>query len=295
MRVKQLAGHMRRFHGDTYDVAVAYVSKSWRAAARAWLTTRFPDAVFLFSKFAAAGWSGDDFQSLGRRAAAVMLDYVDAPVERIVHHGIDGHIVATRAGAHLWARQFELEHEAGRPVHGEIVTVLHNHDVALDGITARAPSDRLAMCYLGTPAQTVVTPRVDREVTFLPGETPEEFSASMGRVGCFNAHYAVRRNRDNDGQLKAKPFTKGATAAACGAVLMTDRDTDDAVAFLGEDYPFLIPDITPGSIDAGLTRIKDAFGGAEWDLAVSRMANIRNATSHRAVSGQLHAAIQSLI
>ena len=54
----------------------------------------------------------------------------------------------------------------------------------------------------------------------------------------YNAHWIVRRRgKAHDGW---KPFLKGFVAARCNAVVITGRDDDDALQYLGDDYPFYV-------------------------------------------------------
>ena len=261
MRVTQLSEHMRRFHGDNYELHHATVSRNGRALARAWLTTRYPDAIFLFSKWATFGWTSEDFEWISKRARAVLVDYVDKPIEEMVPYGVDGHIAASHTGADLLKAEQASEAAAGGKTSGAIHVVLHNYDVAIDQIRRNAPTDRLAMAYLGTREVMQSVPEIDQGLTFLDAGSTQAFRENVGRLGAFNCHYGVRNPRGKGEKLRANPFTKGATVAACDAVIFTDRMTEDAAAQLGEDYPYLLQDNSVEAIQEGLAFYENRLMG----------------------------------
>ena len=293
MRVTQLAGHMRQFHGGSYDVHHTVVSRSGRALTRAWLTTRYPDAIFLFSKWAAVGWTSEDFEWIRKRARAVLVDYVDKPIEEMVLHGVDGHIAASHTGADLLKAEQASKAAAGGKTSGAIHVVLHNYDVAIDQIRRNAPTDRLAMAYLGTREVMQSVPEIDQGLTFLDAGSTQAFRKNVGRLGAFNCHYGVRNPRGKGEKLRANPFTKGATAAACDAIIFTDRMTEDAVVQLGDDYPYLLTDNSAGAIKEGLAFLRESFDGPEWHMAMDHMRQLKDRVSHHSIANQLDRAIRA--
>lgn len=293
MRVQQLSQHMRHFHGDKYDVHVAYISKSAKHLTRAYLNMRFPEATFLFSKYAALGWTSDDMLALQKQACSILVDYVDMPIANMHHAGVNCHLSTSYTGTRLMNAFMERSRTEGKPISGTVATVLHNFDSAIQPSTNCGPADRLAVAYIGSPEITRITPFVEKTVTFLDASSPPAFLQSIRRLNEFNAHYCIRKVKEVDPGRIAKPFTKGATAAACGAVILTERDTDDVIEQLGEDYPFLIADNSDSNIDNGLRHLQEAFGGHEWAFALDRLKDLHELTSHRAIATQLHNAIQS--
>jgi len=296
MRVQQLSQHMRRFHGDSYDISVVYVSRSAKNLSRTLLRLRFPGAVFLFSKYAASGWGHDDFEMVQKSAKATLIDYVDGSLDNVIFSGIDGHIASTFEGARQIKTVLQKNGSRDDYLRGQVFTVLHNYDARLDDFIAqRVQGSRMNMCYLGTPFETVKTKEVEQAVTFLNGSNPTEFQKSLRQVGQFNCHYGVRKDRTLTGPQVVKPFTKGATAAACDVPILVNHSTDDAAEQLGGDYPFLIKDNSSQTIAEGLQHMEDSFGSGEWQRAVERMRSLHELTSHRAVATQLHNAIQACL
>ncbi|MBF9034962.1 hypothetical protein HKCCE2091_11990 [Rhodobacterales bacterium HKCCE2091] len=290
MRVQQLAAHMRRFHGDTYDVRVLPMAAGWKPWSRLWVAAEPAGGVYVFSKNLIAGWRPEDYERLRAKAAAVLIDYVDLKLSHAPVTSVDCHISTSYAGAD--AIRARLEAEGGE---GEVATVLHNYDVALDSVPVDPPEDELAMAYLGTPTAAPWTPLIERNTTVLDGSNPTTFNRDVQRIGAFNTHYCVRKRMPDDPLRSFRPFTKGVTAAALGAVVITDRNADDAERLLGSDYPFLLPDNAPETIDDGFRRMRDSFGGPLWRRAQDRIERLRQRTSHEAIARSLHGTIRSVI
>jgi hypothetical protein len=115
-------------------------------------------------------------------------------------------------------------------------------------------------------------------VTFLGegafGEDAAETAEVFARAREFNAHLSLRETHRE--QLY-KPGSKVATAAACGAVLLTTPD-ESAREMLGPDYPYHTDATLPSVLD-GLERLRRTLGGPEWRQALSLLAAVRERTT----------------
>lgn len=294
MRSEQLSEHMRRYFDDRYEIRRIFVSRATRRAHIAWLKFWYPHSIFVFSKNAARIWREDDLLDLRRDAQAILVDYVDSHVNLMLRGGVDVHLSTSIVGAGIMKAFMATAISRGESFQGRVEVVLHNYDVAIREGSALQHGDHAKFAYLGSRAEAATTPLSEQMVTFLDSKTREAFQRSIVRLGEFNAHYCIRRNVSDDPGRIVKPFTKGATAAACGAAILTDRNTDDAVALLGDDYPFMIAGNSPVEIDDGLRRMADAFGGPEWLRAMERVAALHERTSHKEIATQLHRAIESV-
>lgn len=292
MRSQQLAHHMQLHFGAEYDVERVFTSRNIRKIQQKWLGFRYPGAAYVFSKYAAASWKDEDYLNLKKNASAILIDYVDSPVRSLVRQGVDVHISTSLTGARMM-RDF-IAASKDSPFDGTVDVVLHNYDAAIRENCVDRDLSGLSLAYLGSRDMTTTTELADGMVTFLDAGSPQAFLRSIEGLGRFNAHYCVRRSVKEDPGRVPKPFTKGVTAAACGAVILTDRGTDDAVDLLGDDYPFLIASNSAAHIDEGLRHMNEAFGERNWDIAVERMRGLHEKTSHRAIARQLHHAIKSV-
>ena len=130
----------------------------------------------------------------------------------------------------------------------------------------RVPAGRFKAAYLGDRRSLALFGEIDG-VAFIEGEF-------FHLAPQFNCHLSIREpGRD----FLYKPNLKVATAAACGAVLVTTRDVA-SVEMLGEDYPYYCePD--RASVEATLARARATCGGADWQRALSRLAAVRELTA----------------
>lgn len=295
MRVEQLSRHMTTYFGDRYDVSIRYVSNKLKPIQRTLLTAQDRDSVFVFSKYAAWGWSGEDMRRLRTRCRAILVDYVDMPMTQMIPDGVDCHIAASFGGIDLQRTWVDREARAGRVISGAMASVLHNYDVALDQVTRGERSDDLTVAYMGTPALMPTSPLARERVDILDAGMPEGFQAALAKIGQYHAHFCVRASEEPDAEWVARPFTKGATAAVCDAVILADRTAPDAERFLGTDYPFFIENAAPDSIDHGLEALRLGFKGAEWRLAQERVRSMAAAFSHGRIAGQLRDAIEACL
>lgn len=294
MRVTQLSRHIKRYFGDIYDVSLnplGYGDKFW---TKAWIAAQPKGNVYVISKYTIIKWHPEMLDLLRRKAAAILVDYVDLPMDYVPDWGIDCHITTSFAGADgMRARQAELR-AAGKKTGGEVATVLHNYDAAIDAVTPDPPTEKLAICYLGRRDFTPTEPEFENEITFLDGSSRAGFERDIARIGAFNCHYCVRSPMQGEHVRSWRPFTKGITAAALNSVIITNRQAHDAETLLGADYPFLVDDIERASLLAGMNHLRDSFGGPEWTRALERVMDLKARSTHRAIAGQLHEAIQSV-
>lgn len=89
----------------------------------------------------------------------------------------------------------------------------------------------------------------------------------------FNCHVSIRESRRD---WLYKPGTKIATAAGCGAGLITTRD-ESALEMLGEDYPFYSEPTLVGVVEA-VEIARAALGGPEWRAARETLEVLRERT-----------------
>jgi len=294
MRINQLAGHMRRYYSDQYETRVAYVSRARKIWVKAWIAAQPHDTVYVFSKHVASGWSPEDFDRLRRKSLGILVDYVDLAVRHMVPYGVDAHLATSYAGAAaMQARQDRLRTE-GKRTQGGVHVVLHNYDAALDGI-AMTPPQELAVAYFGTPGACPVTPHIAPSITVLDAGSKDAFDRNLNRLGQFNCHYCARSDFPDDPDRTYRPFTKGITAAACNAVVLTNRNVDDAVRLLGSDYPYMLDDIEPATLDEGFRFLQETYRGQPWNDALDRVMTLKDRTSHRSVAGMLHNVVRTII
>ncbi|PWE28770.1 hypothetical protein DDZ14_18780 [Maritimibacter sp. 55A14] len=105
---------------------------------------------------------------------------------------------------------------------------------------AGGAKDRPFRCgYIGDLQNALIPPGISDEVERVDVSYARDFTRSLARIGGFTLHYGVRPlpMSTSPGARQYKPFTKGFTAAACASNILVNREADDAVALLGDDYP----------------------------------------------------------
>lgn len=107
-------------------------------------------------------------------------------------------------------------------------------------------------------------------------EMVTEPAEMLQAVTRFNCHVT---QRESAAEKLLKPATKVATAAAVGAVVLTQRDPA-AEHLLGEDYPFF----AEGTLFDALYKARKAFGGEQWQQAREKMAEVKEKTSLQAIA-----------
>jgi hypothetical protein len=105
----------------------------------------------------------------------------------------------------------------------------------------------------------------------------------------------VREISQRNKRLAYKPFTKGFNAAASHANILVNRQVPDAVAFLGDDYPFLIDDLSKDAVQGGFDTARAAFGTPLWDRALAQVARMHARVTPREITRQLDAILQVMI
>ncbi len=265
MRVKQLARIMSVHCSDDLRVISRPVATHNRVL-RALLLAALPgDVVFMVPKQVLWYWTEEDFAKLQAKSRAVIVDYVDSNIDAMFATGIDVHLstsFAGEAGLRAWIEKIGAK--------GEARTLLHNVDERLLRQPPKRSADTLDLLYVGSQRSTVLPASVRERLTVLDGGTPEEFAQAQTALAEANAHYCIRPDPGETMSRKFKPFTKGFTAAWCGAPMLVNRSVDDAETLLGSDYPFMIDTPSEADISGGISRMEYAVGGPEWADALDR-------------------------
>lgn len=153
------------------------------------------------------------------------------------------------------------------------------------------PMDRLRTGYFGELANTVRPPALGGLVELVGINTSRRDEGWIARLPEFNAHWIIRQRRDIDG---AKPFLKGFLAARCGAVVVTAREDDDALLYLGDDYPFFVRSLEAADLEAMILAMVEGFGGPDWRLAQAIMADVGARSSDRVVAAEFRAMVETI-
>jgi uncharacterized protein YqeY len=115
----------------------------------------------------------------------------------------------------------------------------------------------------------------------------------IGSLPNYNLHYAVRHSTQRRGEAYT-PFTKGFTAAVCRANILVNRQVDDAIEFLGDDYPYMVQQLDETEIMDMLDHAVAGYGSAEWRTARKIMQSVEARTNPAAIAQQAEAVLREL-
>jgi hypothetical protein len=251
---------------------------------QSWLHTRRP-AVFILLKNIAYRLTPDEVRQLKKKAIAVGVDHkfgdpwtLDLPL-------YDFHISATESGRRAIDETLATAGaNAGEaPFTG---TWYQSFDHRLKDMRLR-DLDRLSAVYLGRPQHAAIPEGLADDITVIDVLFSEQMERATRELGMYNLHYAVRPHRQETLQRAYTPFTKGATAAACGSNMLVNRQVDDAIEFLTPDYPYLVESNAPAHVEEGFRKAREEFGGPEWHRGLEIMRSVRERVSGPAQARQL--------
>ena len=272
MRCFQLHDLARRHLGDQYDFGVLPLPGFRNQAAEMrWVERQPAGTTYLFVKNAIDGLSREALLRLQSNARAICLDYVDRPLDDWIPTGVDLHLACSITG-------LERLREAMRAGHitGSTDLLLHHADPRLAALPHRHHRlPRMQAVYFGRPENGFLPARIAQRLTVLKATSNTRFRANAGRLVDFNLHYCVR----GDSSPSPKPFTKGFTAAACGANVVVSATVDDVWHFLDADYPYLAPSDDEGVVHDVLDHAARTYGTTEWRRGLTAMAAIRDRVS----------------
>lgn len=286
MRCDQLRAIAERYLGDRYDFSVRPQRPLRDAADLRQSCEDFRGAIVIMLKGTHTLFGDAGMAALRRHARALCIDYVDTDMALKYSRHADMHISASIAGMRILRR---LMAENGTDVPDATVSHLTHHaDPRLEALVP-PQQERLKTVYLGNPTNTLIPHDIADRVTVLKYSGDLEIATTFRHLAGFNLHYAIRPAAPSEprrGQT-TKPFTKGFVAAAVGANVIASRRSDDAVNYLGADYPFLVDGHESAAIIDALDRAEGLFGTDAWTRALERMAYIRNVTSAASVARDL--------
>lgn len=285
MRCDQLRDICEAHLGDEFDFRVRPMPPIREEADIQKVCGTVRGAIVILLKGAAVPLGDQGMEALRKSARGICIDYVDADAYRSFSPWADVHIGASHAGCRLLSNVLKKagQNESDAP----IMLLTHHADPRLDGLHIRHQQE-LRGVYMGHPSNVFIPPDIQGDVHVLKYENDLGIGGVFDNLLDFNLHYAVRAPALRPRITKeAKPFTKGFIAAAVGANILVPRATDDAVIYLGEDYPFLLENTEPNTIVEGLHQARGLFGTSAWSEATQRMEHIREITSPGRIANEM--------
>lgn len=227
-----------------------------------WARLQPAGTIYLVTKPAIRRLLPETAVLLRRKGARLAFDYVDSdpwglPVAP------DAHIAAS----YSQTRALQAWQAGGEVSSGPVLTLLHNGDARLYGRTnPPPPRDGFRAVYFGLPELTAIPARLAPDIDIFSADRLDPRPGALDPLFDYALHYGVRTDLDTPTRI-VKPFTKGFTAALCGANILTGRAVPDAMDVLGADYPYLTGP-SEGDIIETFTRARADFGGPDWQRAL---------------------------
>ena len=297
MRAHQFKKMLEPYLATKYDLSLSKVSippkfirngYTVRRAFRTWGKSLPDNCIVFVTKACIQYFIPDLIDLLNRKNIKVCFDYADSDFS-IGPQGLPDMHVCTSITQFKYMKKYQ---EDNPKFSGSVSVVLQNYDLALIDFKPKV-IDTYECAYIGTPARTFLTSQIENKITIVPALGVSGMQGILTRLPNFNAHYAVRIPQD-EGSLLAKPFTKGFVAAACNSVLITDRETHDAVEFLGDDYPYMVNHLEESEILRVLDYMRETFGTAVWWKAKDRIQDMHSRVCPSSLAKQFEICIENI-
>ena len=290
MRVHQLSQMLRPHLENDYELILSKIiippkfirnSVLIKLSCIHWAKNIEKDAVLFISKACIKFFTPEIIDILKKQSVKLCFDHVDSDFSIGPQGNPDVHICSSYT-----QQNFINEYKVSNPSFtGDVGLLLHNFDKELLNFRASSLS-KFNCAYIGTPSVGFLPDQAKNRLTIVEALGVLGMKSILPKLKNFNAHYALRLPQPT-GSLLAKPFTKGFVAAACGAVVVTNRDTHDAVEVLGDDYPYLVNNLDTVETIEMLDKMKDDFGSQTWIGAQERMQHVYSLVSPQALAMQL--------
>lgn len=192
-------------------------------------------------------------RELGHRFIA---DFVDLPVDEEVASSVDFLLASSVRQERFFRSRFS-----------QIPTLHVTHLVDLRMPTISVPTDRARFGYFGRVANCLHANEISDLVCITDANDAAD-TDWMARLSESNTHYAIR---DAEEPAVFKPFLKGFTAAHCAAPIVVASTDEEAIYYLGTDYPLAVRDLSLASVREHLRRFANEYGTSTWNSAVEAM------------------------
>ena len=285
MRVDQLISASRELIGERWDFETLPLARQRQTRRLRRASLHMKDAIVIFLKGSFAHGKDEAQKHWSDAARATAIDYVDSRINQPISAPVTLHIAASRAGANALSQHLGPEANVG--------LLDHHWDPRLEKLDGAAKE--FGCGYFCHIANTTLSTRTSRRLSQPIGLEDELTTETFRRMSTTALHFGVRDMGPEIDRTVFKPFTKGFNAAASGANIIVNRNVDDAIAFLGADYPFLIEATDDDTVETGLAHAKATFGSPIWSSALDRMRSIREQTSLKACVAQLDARLSEIM
>ncbi len=283
MRVDQLIAIAQAHLSETrYQFSQIMVPKAAQVDRFEEMRKTCDGAVVIFHKSSVTNLDAETRAQLKRVSTGICIDHLDFVVEPLEPGFVDVHLTASRAG------EASMRAGLGNLDPGADTRVCHLRHHADPRLGAGGALSDFAPGYFGA-AVHIEDAAAFPPNTIIPDYEPTQVDAFLQSLGTSNFHLCARDAgmRERFGIAPTKPFTKGFNAAAVGANVLVNRQVHDAEYYLGSDYPYMIDSHGAEDVRAGCQWAQEAYGTAEWQLGLERMAHMAAEVAPAKVAAEL--------
>jgi hypothetical protein len=238
---------------------------------------RHRNSLLVLNKYTLLKCNLDQLDRLHKAGNVLMADPVDGKIDENILAACDALLASSLMQLDWFRRSYPQK---------RIAYINHHVDPRIGDIMP--PADRLRLAYFGEIPNAALFAPLRHHIAFVSVDTGNARNTGwMKSLRDFNAHYALRAHRDIDG---FKPFLKGFVAAHCRSPIIVEKMNGEACRFLGDDYPYMVATPTIDGAMEVIERMREGFGGPEWQEALARMRIVEKASSLAVVNDQIREA-----
>lgn len=237
------------------------------------------DGRVVLTKSALQALTPGKIDRLRERRHRLIADFIDLPVDDDVAASVDWLIASSVCQEQFFRNRFR-----------RIPTLHVTHHVDLRMPTISPPADRARLGYFGRIANCRHAAEIGDLVRVVDANDAADTNW-MDRLSESNAHYAIRSEED---AAIFKPFIKGFTAAYCAAPIIVASTDEEAISYLGTDYPFAIDDLSLDSVREHVRRFAAEYGTSTWNSAVEAMKVVAARSGRDHINGELRALLKAV-
>ena len=266
MRGKQLSVMAKKNLRKEYDVKFVTMNQP------------FKDSYLFFTKMAMQESTEGQLIQFKKDNNKIFFDVNDGKIDENKIKYADSIVVSSSVGSREYKKRYPNK---------RIILVDHHVDPRIKPLREKGEKRKEAKIgYFGELTNTIVSERIAEIVDVIPVNTASQNDLSwIKQIRKYNVHYAVRKKQVFD---DFKPATKVFTAAYMGANVIIQDTEEEAVSWLGQDYPYIIKGgISEDNIIKTIQDVRSDYGNEQWSYGLEVMAEIKNKLTEDGIMSQL--------
>ena len=272
-----------RFYGTTVmrgqqlsEIAKASLPKKYRVKFTK-TDRNYKNSILYLTKWAVYNLKSDRLAELKQKNNVLIFDLVDGKIPASARKYADVVVATSQAAYKLYLLEL--------PSSKRVMLVDHHADPRIKDLNWSKSRRSLKIGYFGELVNTIISPTIKKEVDFIEVSITRQDVSWFKKLPRYNMHYAIRQTQET---YPNKPFLKGFTAAHCDANIIIQESQQEAVRWLGKDYPYLLKGRpTEKKILDMIEYAKKSFGSKEWYRGLETMKDMKEKTSEAAIGRQL--------